>query len=158
MANALGQFEYDALASRRLDAAISPEPNSGCWLWAGAVGDHGYGTFSTRDATRPRGSRTLLAHRVVYEREIGPIPAGLELDHLCRMRGCVNPSHLEPVTHRENGLRGNGVGAIHAKQSHCVNGHEFTEENTYRRPDTNGRCCRECTRIRSLAIRARAAK
>ena len=85
-----------------------------------------------------------MAHRVAYELTNGPIPDGLELDHLCRVRHCVNPSHIEAVTHRENTLRGTGPIPHRARQSHCKHGHEFTPENTYRLP--NGcRHCRTCS-------------
>lgn len=88
--------------------------------------------------------RGLRAHRVVYEQVVGPIPDGLVLDHLCRVRCCCNPDHLEPVTHIENIMRGAGTGAANAVKTHCKNGHEFTVENTYERP-TGGRACRTCT-------------
>lgn len=95
-------------------------------------------------------SRGRLAHRVAYEQARGPIPEGLELDHLCRNRACVNPDHLEPVTHRENLLRADTFAARHAAQTHCVNGHEFTPDNTYirTRPE-GGRECRACRKARN---------
>jgi hypothetical protein len=71
----------------------------GCWIWQRSQDGHGYGT-----ACLP-GQRRVKAHRMVYEREVGPIPAGLDLDHLCRTPLCVNPAHLEPVTRRENVAR-----------------------------------------------------
>lgn len=93
----------------------------------------------------------VSAHRWAYEHFVGPIADGLVLDHLCRNTSCVNPRHLEPVTQQENVLRGSAPAAINAAKSHCVNGHEFTAENTYLRP--NGwRICRIC---RALADRKR---
>lgn len=86
--------------------------------------------------------RARLVMRVVYEALVGPIPNGLELDHLCRNRGCVNPLHLEPVTHQENVRRGVGPTAINARKTRCIHGHEFTPENTIVRSD--GRACRPC--------------
>jgi len=87
------------------------------------------------------------AHRLSYETEIGPIPEGLELDHLCRVRSCVNPLHLEPVTHQENVRRGEGANFWRNK-THCPQGHEYTEENTGISNRNNEKCryCRECKR------------
>jgi len=85
---------------------------------------------------------------------VGPIPAGLQLDHLCRNRACVRPDHLEPVRSRENTLRGFGPSAINARKTVCAHGHPFDEANTGRSP--NGRrFCRECGRIRARAYQAR---
>ncbi len=90
---------YTAPIEVRLWNKISPEPNSGCWLWAGAYGGspdrRGYGQIWWRDRRR-------MAHRVAYEVWRGPIPDGLQVDHLCRTPECVNPAHLEPVTPTEN--------------------------------------------------------
>ena len=80
----------------------APEPNSGCWLWVGATNNKGYGMIG--QGRRP--CKTLLAHRVTYEAFMGPISEELELDHLCRVRSCINPKHLEPVTHQVNAARG----------------------------------------------------
>lgn len=84
------------------------------------------------------------AHRLTWRLLVGDIPDGLEVDHLCRVRACCNPAHLELVTHRENTLRGNTVTAINAAKTHCVHGHPFSEENTIRRND-GGRKCRACS-------------
>ncbi len=105
---------------------------AGCWLWTGSrAGGSGYGHF-THDGV------TLLAHRFAYEHLVGPIPDGLHLDHLCRVRHCVNPAHLEPVTPKENVFRALGG------RTHCKYGHEFTPENTYRAPKTGRRSCVAC--------------
>lgn len=108
---------------------------NGCWLWQGTLTHDGYGMY--------RGAR---AHRSLYEYFVGPIPDGLVIDHLCRVRSCVNPEHLEPATVRENTLRGEGRAAINAVKTHCVHGHEFTPENTMRQK--RGRLCRECHRLK----------
>jgi hypothetical protein len=117
-----------------------------CWLWHGIV----------RSKTCPYGviqvgglhSSMLLAHRLSYELMVGPIPEGLFLDHLCRNKLCVNPEHLEPVTNRENQMRGVGFVATNARKTHCVNGHEFTPDNIYRHPQRGSRLCRKCIDIR----------
>jgi hypothetical protein len=89
-----------------------------------------------------------MVHRWVYEQLVGPIPAGLVLDHLCRNPACVRPMHLEPVTQQENILRGQGLAAANAVKTECSRGHPYTEANTYRRPD-GYRDCRECVNLRS---------
>ena len=87
-----------------------------CWLWTASLGDKGYGRFRT-------GNREYKAHRWAYLNLVGPVESGLELDHLCRIRSCVNPSHLEPVTHRVNMLRGHTIVAAKAAQTLCKRGH-----------------------------------
>ena len=114
---------------------VIPIPESGCWLWTGSLSHNGYGAFS--------GAHTSRAHRLAYEYYKEPIPANGQLDHLCRVRCCVNPDHLEVVTNKTNVLRGIGVTAENAKRTHCIYGHAYTEQNTrYRK--TGGRACREC--------------
>ncbi len=112
----------------------------GCWLWTGFLHSNGYATFYT-------GTRKQMAHRFAYEYYVGPIPDGLQLDHLCRVRSCVNPEHVEPVTSRTNLLRGHTVTAAHAAKTECPQGHPFDEVNTYIHP-TGSRRCRECMRER----------
>ncbi len=117
-----------------------------CWLWAGWVTPLGYGEVWCN----PGGSR--LAHRVVYESEVSEIPEGLAIDHLCRVRRCINPDHLEPVTNEVNLQRKYGI-------DKCKSGHDFTPENSYmyvRKPNgKTGRHCKECLLARSRAIYAR---
>lgn len=105
----------------------------GCWEWTAALQSSGYG------CTGIGNRRVGLAHRVAYELLVGPIPAGLQIDHLCRNKRCVNPAHLEPVTASENQRRARSL------ITHCPKGHEYTPENTV---IVHGRQrnCRECTR------------
>ena len=109
-----------------------------CWLWLGSVTHGGYGQFRHKGGTR--------AHRFAYESVKGKIPDGLYLDHLCHVRNCVNPAHLEAVTPRVNAIRSNSPVALNATKTHCMRGHEFTEENTYTPPKANQRHCRACRR------------
>lgn len=137
----------------RLDEHIEKD-DQGCWLWTAATRT-GYGT--THIGSRTSGDRRqVMVHRLTYELLVGPIPEGLDLDHLCRVRRCVNPFHLEPVTRRENLLRGEGLTASKAAQTHCIHGHAFTPRNT--RIRKNGtRTCVACARDRQRTAYARAA-
>jgi hypothetical protein len=111
--------------------------STGCWLWTGKIDPYGYGHFSLGYKVSQR------AHRWSYEHFCKSIPEGLVIDHLCRVKNCVNPEHLEPVTIRINTLRGIGVAAQKARQTHCVLGHPLDENNTFYR--SNGwRGCRIC--------------
>lgn len=119
----------------------------GCWLWTGSVA-YGYGKF--------RDGRTVLAHRWAYESIRGPIPTGLVLDHLCKVKHCVNPDHLEAVTHAVNVRRAatGGVGSRAPKSgrardaeghfTHCPNGHPMSGDNLYVRPN-GARSCKRCS-------------
>lgn len=119
-----------------------------CWLWQGRLSTQGYGRFSGQNP------KTLMAHCWAYVHFVGPIPDGRELDHLCRNRSCVNPAHLEPVSHRENMLRGKNAAATNASKTHCIRGHEFTTENTWFDPKRKARHCRKCRADFARARRA----
>ena len=123
---------------------------SGCWLWTGAKQvKWGYGVFGP-----VFGRSAVGAHRVSYELFVGEIPHGKHLDHLCRTPACVNPEHLEPVSPRENLLRGIGFAAVNAAKVVCISGHPFDEKNTghYR---ARARACKECNRLKQRAYRLR---
>ena len=118
-----------------------------CWLWTAAKEPAGYGHFKKDGRPHP-------AHRVAYEMVVGPIPDGLDLDHLCRNPSCVNPAHLEPVTPRENTRRADTVLGIRSAATHCRQGHPLAEGNL--RTDKSGRrFCRACHRIRQREYVAR---
>lgn len=112
-----------------------------CWIWQLAIRDNGYGA-----AHVPGEFRQMTAHRFMYVERFGPISDDLVVDHLCRVRSCVNPDHLEAVTQRENVMRGVGLCAVNARKTHCLRGHEFTELNTRIDPTTGKRRCRACAR------------
>lgn len=119
-------------------AAYSERQDNGCLLWLGHLDRKGYGTFSV-------GERTTFVHRQAWENANGPIPDGLVIDHLCRVRNCINPAHMETVLPAVNTLRGDSPGGKYARRTHCDNGHEYDEANTYRTPK-GGRTCRTCQR------------
>lgn len=111
----------------------------GCWTWTRKDNGMGYGRAVV-------GARHCRAHVLAYEAFVGPVPDGLELDHLCRNRTCVNPRHLEPVTHRENVLRGECFAAVNARKTHCPQGHPYAGDNLY--IEGHSRRCRKCSRAR----------
>jgi hypothetical protein len=117
----------------RLKNRISVDSESGCWLWTGRLNSDGYGMTSLNN-------KNIGAHRAVMLLLSGKV--GAELDHLCRVRRCVNPGHLENVSHQKNVLRGEGIAAKYARRTHCKHGHAFTLENM--RKKGNVRICLTC--------------
>jgi hypothetical protein len=148
----------DKRASRCIKCAYDPmlrfarkvvvNAATGCWEWRGQRTHNGYGRFRV-------GPKRILVHRFTYERAVGPIPDGMEIDHLCRNPACCYPRHLEVVTHRENTLRGTSPTADYAAQTHCKRGHEFTPENTYIIPSSGSRQCLTCKRAARAGERER---
>ena len=114
--------------------------DDGCWLWTGGLNWDGYGSFNNAVTT-------VRAHCFAYGQFVGVIGNGLELDHLCQTRACVRPDHLEAVTHLENVRRARN---FNTEKTHCVQGHEFNDENTaFRVRLSGGRYCRACKRVSS---------
>jgi hypothetical protein len=117
----------------RIENIVFFEPNSGCWIWGGAVASSGYGTITVS-------GKTIMAHRASYEAHKGPIPSGLHIDHKCKVRCCVNPNHLEAVTVGENNRRSPKTIVL---ATHCKHGHPFSGDNLQ---VGRQRRCRECNR------------
>lgn len=129
------------------------EKTDACWLWRGAKINTGYGHFWYE-------GRNVLSHRVAHLMFVGPIPDGMQVDHLCRVQACVNPAHLEAVTPRVNLLRNNSPTSIACRANTCQRGHPYTDENTNYYTDPRGRSyrrCRTCNRVRLRRDRKRAA-
>lgn len=137
----------------RVDQTGGPEA---CWPWTRAINGNGYGSLSWQN-------KSATAYRVAYELTHGPVPEGMHLDHLCHTndetcrggktcphRRCANPAHLEPVTNLVNVMRGRSPHASAARQTHCVQGHEFTPENTVTYPSRKQRVCLTCKRAAGL--------
>lgn len=137
--------EDESIAQRFWSKVLRPSLFE-CWLWHAASSTNGYGRFRVH-------ARMVRAHRLAYELEVGPIPDGLELDHLCRNHACVNPAHLEPVTHLVNMQRGRGGEYLRMK-THCPQGHPYAGSNL-RLNKKGARCCRACDVERCRRNRAR---
>ena len=118
-------------------AKVLHQGESDCWPWGAYRNRDGYGYYFA--------NRFMAAHRIAYMLTVGPIPDGLQIDHLCRNRACCNPAHMEVVTPRVNCLRGQTVAARNAAKTHCKRGHPLAGENLITRWD--GRRCRTCNRV-----------
>jgi hypothetical protein len=123
------------------------QKTEGCWLWTAARNNGGYGCFADSLGTR------WGAHRWAYEHSVGPIPEGLELDHLCRTPACVRPDHLEPVSHSENVRRSTSPMAAEAQRTHCPQGHPYDTANTY--VFRGMRYCKVCRKTHAQKWRAK---
>jgi hypothetical protein len=141
----------DLRVRARFDARWMPEPTTGCWLWFGTPGNWGYGSMSIN-------SRSTQTHRIAWRLYVETIPKGLRVLHTCDTPACVNPAHLYLGTHQDNmdDMRRKGRGSNqNTKKTHCMRGHPFNEENTYR--GTIGRRgCRICRMGRQRRYRRRA--
>lgn len=136
-------YWVDLPLERRLALQITIDEN-GCWLWNGAICPNGYGHVH-------RDKKPVGAHVASYELFVGPIPEGTEPDHTCRKRACINPEHLEPVTHSVNVIRGDSPSARQRRLGVCVKGHPMTPENR----DEKKRRCKVCNREYSRAYAQR---
>lgn len=120
---------------------------SGCWIWVGCCDSNGYGNLSKGVKVVEGYRKNYYAHRVAYELYKGSIPEGLDIDHLCRVRCCVNPDHLEAVCRKENVMRGNSPSNFNSIKMHCIRGHRLEGDNLFF--DCDGyRQCRTCSRMR----------
>ncbi len=134
------EYQWMPIEDRFLRSVVIAD--SGCITWIGAVKPNGYGTIS-------RKNKTIHAHRYSYEHYVGEIPKGMQLDHLCGVRNCVNPIHLEAVSQKENLRRGSSPSAKNSRRSHCIHGHLLSGDNLYIRLGRGGRMCKTCGKERA---------
>lgn len=140
---------------QRFARYVQPQPN-GCWEWQGYRDRNGYGVFGVLMPTaNGRLRRHHGAHRASYALHKGPIPPGLCIDHLCRNPACVNPDHLEPVTHKENTLRGESFSAVNARKRRCIHGHSLADPANVYRQGGKRRQCRRCNLEAATRYRSR---
>lgn len=131
---------------QKFNSKYIPVPESGCWIWIGRLCRCDYAQVQIAGVRK-------MAHRAAYELFVGPIPDDMDLDHVCRVRCCVNPSHLRPLTHKENILCGAGLTAKHAKKTHCIRGHPLSGPNLRFCENKNERVCRQCNKDNARAWR-----
>ena len=136
-----GETVMNVASLATIEANSIPEPNSGCWIWLSTLDGDGY-------AKMKFGGKNRRVARVAYQCTYGDIPAELVIDHLCRVRPCVNPAHLDLVTNRENTMRGETLAALNAAKTQCPQGHEYSWCG-------KRRYCKTCNRI---SMRQRRAK
>lgn len=123
------------------------EKTNDCWLWRAAIDRYGYGKFNLN-------GKVIAAHRAAWELLRGPIPEGMEIDHLCRVRNCVRPDHLEPVSKTVNCYRGESFAAENRRKTHCSKGHPLAGSNV--RITAKGyRICKQCDALRTKAYEER---
>ena len=121
---------------------------SGCWIWQGRIEKNGYGRVYV-------GDEKVGVHRLFYETLVAEIPTGHQIDHLCKVRSCVNPNHLEAVSQYENNMRSDSPAAVNARKTSCPQGHPYDEINTGTWDRGNGRSMRYCRTCRRERHRAR---
>lgn len=138
----LGPSRKGSSIASRLARRTRVNPTTGCHEWIGMVDGDGYGRMKV--STGPRTYQLRPVHRLSFEASRGDIPDGLTLDHLCRVRRCINPDHLEAVPNAVNILRGTAPSAVNATKTHCINGHAFDTNNT--RTTSGYRECIICRR------------
>lgn len=138
--------KYSATLEEKLDRMSIPEPMSGCILWLGCTITDGYGMLNVG-----KGKGNKLAHRVAWELVNGAIPADCEIDHICRVRSCINPAHMRAVSHKVNVLAGESFSAHHARKGTCVHGHQFDGI----RKGNGQRTCSTCRKMWQAAARDR---
>lgn len=137
---------YQALVARYA-SDVYPEPNTGCWIWVGCTSRVGYGMIAVpKESGQPFGTG---AHRVFYQALRGIIPRGMVIDHLCKVKACVNPDHMEVVTLAENTRRAQS-GSKHPKPTHCKRGHRYTAETTIVHKSDGRWECKTCTHPRKM--------
>lgn len=137
----------DLIVLERAMCRVEYDTNGGCWLWSGYLNEFGYAIMWAR--------KTWRAARFFYQATVREIPKGFQVDHLCRVRSCVNPAHLQAVSQRANILRGVAPPSLNAKKTHCPRGHELTRENTVPVIGPRGapeRTCRKCRRIQQTKL------